>query len=86
MICFIKKNILSKDTVCALNIRESEVSVGKFNSRFLRNNNSPQGVMMGNEHYHMQEHAMTLENVNVINNMIKGFQINVGFWYNGFES
>ena len=42
--------------------------------------------MMGNEHYHMQEHAMTLEDVNVINNMIKGFQINVGFWYNGFES
>lgn len=41
-------------------------------SRFLRHKNPPQGIMMGNEHYHIQEHAMTLEDVYVINNTIKG--------------
>ncbi len=53
--------------------------------RFRRNGNPGRGIMMGDEHYFMQEHGMTLENITVINNFIAGFQTNIGFWFNGFH-
>ncbi len=53
--------------------------------RFLRNGNPGRGIMLGDEHYFMQEHGMTLENIKVLNNFVAGFQTNIGFWFNGFH-